>query len=120
MKAVQMSSLTYCTAFSFAKYTYVEIIIVISSTPFIVNHTPASHRGRMNAILPLIMGLGNILGPGIMGFILKSSSTSSGWRIIGIVMIIFTTFMFILEKYDKKIYLLTYESIKFYIKFKLI
>ncbi|MCY6485035.1 MFS transporter [Clostridium aestuarii] len=89
----------FCSVFIF---TIGEITIVISSTPFIINNTPASHRGRMNAILPLIMGFGHTIGPLIMGFVLKSSSTAFGWKIVGLVMIIFTLFMFILEKYDKK------------------
>lgn len=39
-----------------------EIVMTISSAPFIVNHTPASHRGRMDAVLPIIMGLGFTIG----------------------------------------------------------
>lgn len=81
-------------------FTIGEIIVTISAMPFIANHTPASHRGRMNAVLPLIMGLGQILGPGIMGKTLEYTTMTSCWRIIGVIMIVYTTFMFTMEKYE--------------------
>lgn len=79
-----------------------EIVTTISSMPFIVNHTPASHRGRMNAVLPLVMGAGYSIGPLVMGSVLNTVSISSGWKLIGLIMMIFTLFAFLLEKYDSK------------------
>ena len=83
-------------------FTLGEILIVISSTPFIVNHTPASHRGRMNSVLPLIIGLGHTLGPVIMGNILDIIPISVGWKYIGIIMLTFTTLMLLVERIDNK------------------
>ncbi|HEY5586525.1 MAG TPA: MFS transporter [Ruminiclostridium sp.] len=79
-----------------------EIIITISSGPFVVNHTPASHRGRMEAVLPIIMGLGFTIGPAITGTILKFTTIENGWRFVGIVMIIFTFLTYILYNYDER------------------
>lgn len=79
-----------------------EIVIAISSGPFVVNHTPASHRGRMDAVLPIIMGLGYTIGPAIMGIILKVTSIKNGWRLIGLVMVIYIFFTCLLYRYDEK------------------
>jgi len=68
--------------------------------PFIVNHTPASHRGRMNAILPTIMGMGYAIGPMTMGKILNYSSIEGAWLIVGGITVLTAIFMFGLEKYD--------------------
>lgn len=79
-----------------------EIVVTTSTMPFIANHTPASHRGRMNAVLPMIMGFGYTIGPFITGKISNTMGISSTWRIVGLVMITFTTLAFLLEKYDMK------------------
>jgi len=79
-----------------------EIVITISAAPFIVNHTPASHRGRMDAVLPIIMGLGFTIGPAIMGTILKVTTIENGWRFIGLVMLIYTFLTYLLYAYDEK------------------
>lgn len=79
-----------------------EIVITISSAPFVVNHTPASHRGRMDAVLPIIMGIGFTIGPAIMGIILKFTTIVNGWRFIGLVMLTYTFFTYILYAYDEK------------------
>ena len=79
-----------------------EIVIATSSGPFVVNHTPASHRGRMEAVLPIIMGLGFTIGPAIMGTILKFTTIQNGWRIVGSVMIVFTILTYLLYCYDEK------------------
>lgn len=81
-------------------FTLGEILLSISVMPFIVNHTPASHRGRMNAILPTIMGAGYAIGPMTMGKILNYSSVESAWLIIGGLTTITAVFMLGLEKYD--------------------
>ena len=79
-----------------------EIVIAISTGPFVVNHTPASHRGRMDAVIPLIIGLGYTIGPAIMGIILKVTTIKNGWRFIGLVMLIYTFFTYLLYRYDEK------------------
>lgn len=81
-------------------FTLGEILISISVMPFIINHTPASHRGRMNAVLPTIMGMGYAIGPMTMGRILNYSSVESAWLILGGFTAISAAFMFGLEKYD--------------------
>lgn len=79
-----------------------EIVISISSSSFIANHTPASHRGRMNSVLPIIIQLGDTLGPTIVGIMLGYMSINVTWRFLGVVMAVFTVFSFFLWKYDMK------------------
>ena len=83
-------------------FTFDEIILSISIPPFIANHTPMSHRGRMNAVLPIIFGMGYTLGPITMGKALGYISIESAWLILGMVAIISSIFMCVLEKYDEK------------------
>lgn len=83
-------------------FTLGEIILAISCTPFISEHTPASHRGRMNAILPLIFGIGGTIGPMITGTYLSNHSISSAWIIIGAFCMIGVVLMRCLERYDQK------------------
>ena len=61
-----------------------------------------SHRGRMNAVLPIIFGMGYTLGPITMGKVLGYISIESAWLILGMVAIISSIFMCGLERYDKR------------------
>lgn len=79
-----------------------EIVVTTSSMPFIANHTPQSHRGRMNAVLPLVIGFGHTIGPLIMGNVLNMTDINSAWRVVGLTMIVFTIFAALLEKYDSR------------------
>ena len=81
-------------------FTIGEIIISISSMPFIMNHTPHSHRGRMGGVLPLIYGTGFTLGPYLMGIILLKVTIKEGWILIGILGVVSFLLMLLLEKFD--------------------
>lgn len=83
-------------------FTIGEIVLSISATPFIVNHTPASHRGRMNALIPTIMGLGYTLGPLGMGQMLRYVTIEQGWLLAGSLTLVCAFLMYGLEKYDDR------------------
>jgi MFS family permease len=87
---------------SVAIFTLGEILEAVSGMPFIMNHTPASHRGRMSSILPIIMGLGYTVGPIVMGKLIDSLSFSITWYIIGGIGTVATGLMIALEIYEKK------------------
>jgi MFS family permease len=80
-----------------------EIVVTTSSGPFVANNTPASHRGRMEAVLPMIMGFGYTIGPAIVGTILKFTTIENAWRFVGLVMLIFTGLTYVLNCYNEKI-----------------
>ncbi|MDT8716178.1 MFS transporter [Clostridium sp. 19966] len=92
------------TAFYISCFTITmgEIIVTTSASPFIANHTPSSHRGRINSILPVITDMGNTLGPGIMGLVLGLVNIQGAWRVVGTVMIIFAVLTVMLERYDDR------------------
>ena len=83
-------------------FTLGEILLAISTAPFIANHTPASHRGRMSAAIPMIAGLGNTLGPLGMGRLLKFVNVNTGWQLIGVLTLVFSVLMYALEKFDDR------------------
>ncbi len=91
------------TAFFLAVFlmTLGEIIVVISFTPFIINHTPASHRGRMNSVLPMLIGLGHTVSPYIMGILLETITIPRAWNLISLLMIVSMIGMYVLDQNEK-------------------
>ncbi len=87
---------------SVINFTTGEILEAISIMPFIMNHTPETHRGRMNSVLPLLMGAGFSIGPIIMGTILEKFSFSLSWAVAAIVVLIATIGMRFIRTYDLK------------------
>lgn len=76
-----------------------EIAIAINSGTFIANRTPASHRGRVNAIIPLIYGCGHAFGPNIMGKMLDVINIQWAWYIIAFVVFVGCIIMYSLIYY---------------------
>jgi MFS family permease len=85
-------------------FTLGEILEAISVMPFIMNHTPSSHRGRMSSVLPVIMGAGFSVGPLVMGYVLEYTSFEFSWRFAASVVLIATFSMFLIERRDTKKY----------------
>lgn len=83
-------------------FTLGEILEAISTMPFIMNHAPASHRGRISAVLPIIMGLGYTFGPMIMGKVVHATSYEAAWVQVGILGLFATVLMKAVEVYDKR------------------
>ncbi|HVJ49900.1 MFS transporter [Desulfitobacterium sp.] len=96
-----LNSLFFIFLWAFT-FTLGEIILAISVTPFIANHTPASHRGRMSAIVPTLFNLGHTLGPFGMGKALNYVSLETGWKGIGVSTLIFAMLMGGLEFYERR------------------
>jgi len=94
-------SLNFVFVWAFT-FTLGEIIVVTNVMPFIANHTPVSHRGRMNSVVPMIFGLGETLGPVGMGYALTYMSIDTGWILIGVSTFIFSLFMLGLERVEAK------------------
>lgn len=78
-------------------WTIGEIIHTTNSNVYIANHTPMSHRGRFNAVLPLIYGAGFALGPVVMGMYIKNRSVIDAWPIAFILSIIAAVLFFVLN-----------------------
>ncbi len=85
---------------SVVTFTIGEMLEAISTTPYIMSHTPASHRGRVGSIISLMIGAGYTLGTVIMGNVLEYTSFETCWFISGSVVLISTICMKVLEGYD--------------------
>ncbi|MFO7887276.1 MAG: MFS transporter [Eubacteriales bacterium] len=83
-------------------FTLGEILEAISVMPFIMNHTPSSHRGRMSSVLPIIMGAGFSVGPLVMGYVLEYTSFEFSWKFAASIVLIASFAMIILERIDRK------------------
>ncbi|MDO5516098.1 MAG: MFS transporter [Clostridium sp.] len=77
-----------------------EIAISTNSGTLINNLTPASHRGRINAIMPLSYNIGNILGTTIMGSLIGTLGTSFPFYCVGLV-VFFASILTYLLNYIK-------------------
>ncbi|GLC28915.1 MDR family MFS transporter [Clostridium omnivorum] len=68
-------------------WTIGEIFQSTNSGVYIANHTPMSHRGRFNAVIPLITGSGFAFGPLLMGIYIKNRRVIDAWPVTSILSI---------------------------------
>ena len=114
IKVITWGALCYAFAFGMLAFTtllpffYVsifimtigEIMIAINASTFIANQTPASHRGRVSSILPLVIGAGYATSPMIMGSFIEAYSITSAWMVIGSLGFLSAGLMWLLQKKD--------------------
>ncbi|WP_242971968.1 MDR family MFS transporter [Haloimpatiens massiliensis] len=67
---------------STAVWTVGEILCSTNSGVYIANHSPMSHRGRFNALIPIISGAGYAIAPYIMGGILENYGFTLSWTLV--------------------------------------
>jgi len=58
-----------------------EVIGATNIDSYIANHTPASHRGRMNSFTPLFLRLGFSLSPFVMGLYVQHYPIRTVWTL---------------------------------------
>lgn len=81
-------------------WTIGEIIIATNTNVYIANHAPLTHRGRFNAIFPVIRRVGFILGPPFAGWVSKGKGLEMVWSINGVFALLIAMGMVYLR--DKK------------------
>jgi MFS family permease len=64
-------------------WTVGEILQATNTNVYIASHTPISHRGRFNSILPIIIGTGFAVGPPVMGAYIETVSVTAVWPLVG-------------------------------------
>ncbi|GAB6150938.1 MFS transporter [Clostridium novyi A str. BKT29909] len=81
-------------------WTVGEIIASTNQGVYIANHTPMSHRGRVNSIIPLIAGTGYAIGPKIMGLYIKNRALNWAWLVIAVCSVVAAVMMYVLYKVE--------------------
>jgi len=79
-----------------------EILVTTNTNVYIANHTPMSHRGRFNAVIPVIMGAGFALGPLISGDYIRKYGIKNIWPAIFFLSIVAAVLMYFLYLSEKK------------------
>ncbi len=65
-------------------WTMGEIVQATNESVYVTNHTPMSHRGRFNSVLPLIAGLGFSISTPIAGRIADSAGLPTVWLVVSL------------------------------------
>jgi MFS family permease len=60
-------------------WTIGEILGATSAGAYIANHSPITHRARVNSFAPLIMWSGQMIGPPLAGRLIERSSVNAIW-----------------------------------------
>lgn len=81
-------------------WTIGEILVSTNTSVYIANHTPITHRGRFNAVFPIIRKLGFMMGPVIGGICVKYSNIRNLWLIIAALALIASLMMYKLYTFD--------------------
>jgi MFS family permease len=63
-------------------WTLGEILSSTNANAYISSHSPQSHRGRINSILPLIFGSGFALSPVLMGQFINAFEVRNVWLLV--------------------------------------
>lgn len=69
---------------STAIWTLGEIVNATNDGTYVANHTPMSHRGRFQAVLPIVGGLGWAVSSPIVGKIVSTSGLGPVWGLLGL------------------------------------
>jgi len=69
-------------------WTLGEILQATNVNVYIANHTPISHRGRFNSILPIIVGSGFAIGPPVMGRYIEIAGVHAIWPLTGLLSLV--------------------------------
>lgn len=92
--------------FSYSKWHFVliiicitigEVSIAINQGVFVASLTPASHRGRILSIIPILTGIGYCISSSIMGFLITNLGIKISWFIVGAIGIVATILMYCLK-----------------------
>lgn len=95
------SKIYYLFIISTIVWTFGEIINSVSSNVLIANYSPANHRGRFNAIIYFISGVGFAVSPWLMGLYIKYYGLTNTWPFIFAISIFASVLILLLLFYEK-------------------
>lgn len=65
-------------------WTLGEIFNATNEGTYVANHTPLTHRGRFQAVLPFIQGMGFTLSPPVAGALIGKAGLGSVWVVVAL------------------------------------
>jgi MFS family permease len=83
-------------------WTWGEIIMVTNNSVFIMSHTPVNYRGRFNAIISFITGVGFVTSPKIMSYFIEGYGYQVAWQVVGAAALISTIGFILTGKIDSR------------------
>jgi MFS family permease len=83
-------------------FTIGEIIEATNAGVYVANHSPINHRGRFNAIIPLVTGMGATFGPKIFGIVIDNRGLPAMWILCFALAMASSIFMVWLRTFEDK------------------
>ena len=83
-------------------WTFGEIVHATNEEVYVANHTPMSHRGRFNSILPLISGVGFSISSSVAGRIIERAGLRPVWWLMGAVALLASCALLVLDRAERK------------------
>ncbi len=78
-------------------WTIGEILEATNSNVYIANHSPSSHRARINSFYMIISNVGMAFSPKISGYFIEYISLRAIWRVSAMITILAALFFYILH-----------------------
>lgn len=83
-------------------WTVGEILQATNASVYVANHSPITHRGRFNAIAPIIMWSGFGLGPPLSAQFIKAFNLSSIWPLCFALSLLGAALLFVLHLLEQR------------------
>ncbi|MCC7568162.1 MAG: MFS transporter [Candidatus Methanofastidiosa archaeon] len=87
---------------STAVWTLGEILTATNANVYIANHTPMSHRGRFNAIMSVISGVGMSFNPLLVGLYIRAYGIRMVWPLMLCISLLASALMLAVYRHDKR------------------
>lgn len=84
-------------------WTLGEIVNATNEGAYVANHTPISHRGRFQAVLPLIGGLGWTISPPVIGILIEKAGLAPVWPLVGAIAGLAAFLLWVLGKIEDRV-----------------
>lgn len=83
-------------------FTVGEILEATNAGIYVADHSPMNHRGRFNAIIPLVTGVGAMFGPKFFGIYIEAFGLTKLWILCFILAMTSSIFMLWLRTFEDK------------------
>lgn len=82
--------------------TFGEVLAFTNTNVYVANHTPMTHRGRFNAIFPILLGAGFALGPPITGPFIEKYGVRFVWPVMAVLGLLVFFLLLLLAEIERR------------------